>query len=188
MRPSGQDGNGGRTSGQQNSNFGWMLLPPDGRNYCKCRGAMPGSLGRPLNKLRADIPHALKAIGELTMLGEASYVRCACGIRQAAGRARRPGRVAGAAFVAGVAATIGFGTSRATAVPESSAFSADGPVAGTIFVANAGLILRSTGGTDPAPSPRTAPVRLATQVQKLSSQRAFTVPVASPLTPRATCG
>ncbi len=83
------------------------------------------------------------------MLGEASYVRCACGIRQAAGRARRPGRVAGAAFVAGVAATIGFGTSRATAVPESSAFSADGPVAGTIFVANAGLILRSTGGTGP---------------------------------------
>ena len=83
------------------------------------------------------------------MLGETSYVRCAGSILQAAGRARRPGRVAGAAFVAGVAATIGFGTSRATAVPEPSAFSADGPVAGTIFVANAGLIPRSTGGTGP---------------------------------------
>ncbi len=81
--------------------------------------------------------------------GNPRYVRGCGSIRQAAGRARRPERVAGAAFIAGVAATIGLGTSRATAVPEPRAFSAGGPVAGTIFVANAGLIPRSTGGTGP---------------------------------------
>ena len=66
-----------------------------------------------------------------------------------AGRAPRPGRVAGAALVAGLVASIGFGTSPAIAAPELSALSAEGPVAGTIFIANAGLIPRSTGGTGP---------------------------------------
>jgi hypothetical protein len=81
------------------------------------------------------------------MFREASYVRGCDGLLQAAGRPRCPVRVAGAAFVAGVAATIGFGTSLVTAAPEFKAVGAEGPVAGTIFVANAGLIPRSTGGT-----------------------------------------
>jgi hypothetical protein len=139
----------GALPAQQSSNFGWMFLPPDGHNYCKCRGGMPGSLDRPFNKLGADIPHALNAIRELTMLGEASYVRCAGSLVEATGRARCPGRVAGVALVAGVVASIGFGTSLAVAAPALSALRSDGPAAGTIFVANAGLIPRSTGGTGP---------------------------------------
>ena len=106
-----------------------------------------GPLCRPFNKLRADVPRALEAIRELIMLGEASYVRGCGRLLQAAGRARRPGRVAGASIVAGVVASISFGTSLAAAAQQLSALSANGPVAGTIFVANAGLIPRSTGGT-----------------------------------------
>ncbi len=83
------------------------------------------------------------------MLGKPTCVRYCDSLLQAARRTRCPGRVAAAAFVAGVAASIGLGTSLATAAPELSALSAEGPVAGTIFVANAGLIPRSTGGTGP---------------------------------------
>ncbi len=83
---------------------------------------------------------------ELVMVGRRRCVRGCDGMFQAA-RTRCPSRVAGAAFVAGVLATVGWGTSPATAAPELSEPRADGPVAGTIFVANAGLIPRSTGGT-----------------------------------------
>jgi hypothetical protein len=81
------------------------------------------------------------------MPSEVSYVRCFGSLLQAGGRARCPGRVAGAALVAGLVASVGLGTSLAVAAPASSARSAEGPVAGTILVANAGLIPRSTGGT-----------------------------------------
>ena len=83
------------------------------------------------------------------MLGNARYLRGCGGLLEAAGRARCPARAAGAVLVAGVVATIGFGTSLATAAPELRAVGAEGPVPGTIFVANAGLIPRSTGGTGP---------------------------------------
>ena len=86
-----------------------------------------GPLCRPFNKLRADVPHALKAIRELTMLGNPRYVRGCDSLLQAAGRARCPARVAGAVLVAGVAATIGSGASLATAAPQLSALSAEGP-------------------------------------------------------------
>jgi hypothetical protein len=82
------------------------------------------------------------------MLGNPRYVRGCNSLLRPGGRAPRPARVAGAALVAGVVASIGFGIALAAAQPLS-ALGPDGPVAGTIFVANAGLIPRSTGGTGP---------------------------------------
>ena len=83
------------------------------------------------------------------MFGGASYVRSFDGILQAAGRPRCYGRVAGAALIAAIVASISCGASLAMAAPALGGLSAEGPVAGTVFVANAGLIPRSTGGTGP---------------------------------------
>ena len=87
---------------------------------------MPAPLGRPSNKLRADIPHALKPIEELTMFREGSYLRRRS-LLQPAWRERCRGRVAGAVFLAGLVATVAFGTSLATAAPKVRALGAEGP-------------------------------------------------------------
>jgi hypothetical protein len=116
----------------------------------------PGPMGLEVTRMRNGSlqrarcsPRAWHSSGlELTMLGNPRYVRGCNSLLRACGRAPRPARVAGAALVAGVVASIGFGISLAVAQPLS-ALGPDGPVAGTIFVANAGLIPRSTGGIGP---------------------------------------
>ncbi len=64
---------------------------------------------------------------------------------RAAVRSRHLGRVGGTAFAAGMVASVGLGTLPATAVATSRAIGAAGPVPGTIFVANGGLVGEGTG-------------------------------------------
>jgi len=68
---------------------------------------------------------------------------------RAAGRSRHLGRVGSAALAAGMVASVGLGTSPATAVAASRALGASGPVPGTIFVANAGADGNGSAGTGP---------------------------------------
>ena len=63
----------------------------------------------------------------------------------AAVRSRHLGRVGGTALAAGMVASVGLGTLPATAVATSRAIGAAGPVPGTIFVANGGLVGEGTG-------------------------------------------
>ncbi|HXW80288.1 MAG TPA: hypothetical protein VEJ84_12360, partial [Acidimicrobiales bacterium] len=79
----------------------------------------------------------------------ARHVGCSRSLARLNGPAPGPRRVGAAALIAGVVAGIGCGTSPAVAVPASSALGATGPVAGTIFVANAGANAESAGGTGP---------------------------------------
>jgi streptogramin lyase len=67
----------------------------------------------------------------------------------ATGSTSCPRKVGAAALVVGAVAIIGCGTTPATPAPSSSALGALGPIAGTIFVANAGAIAQGAGGTGP---------------------------------------
>ncbi len=83
------------------------------------------------------------------MPGDGRHVRCSHGIARPSGRAWRSPKAGAAAVVAGVVASVGWGASPALAASPSSVLSAGGPVAGTIFVANAGVIGHRAGGTGP---------------------------------------
>jgi len=80
------------------------------------------------------------------MPGDARHVRCSHRLAWATGRAWCPRTVSAVALVAGVVASIGCGISPAAAAPSPSA---PGPIAGTIFVANAGAIAHRAGGIGP---------------------------------------
>ena len=67
------------------------------------------------------------------LLAPALLGRTSAGPARVAGRPRHLGRVGGAALAAGIVASVGLGTSPATAVASFRAFGAAGPVPGTIF-------------------------------------------------------
>jgi hypothetical protein len=111
----------------------------------------PRGLGvmRPVKPLRVDISAFALPKKEPTLARGVRHVRCSHIVPRAIGRARCPREVGAAALVVGVVASIGCWTSPAIAAPPSSALSATGPVAGTIFVANAGAIAHRAGGLGP---------------------------------------
>ena len=106
------------------------------------------------------------------MPGDARHVRCSHGIARPLGAHGVPGRSVLRPSSPGWWPASAAGFRPQLAAPSSSALSAPGPIAGTIFVANAGAIGHRAGGTGPGSitvvPPLTPP---ATHIPKRSSPK-----------------
>ncbi len=86
MRPSRRDGKGGSIPANKVPTLVGCFCPLTAATIANAVEGFRGPLCRPFNKLRADVTHTLKAIRELTMLGNPRYVRGCDSLLQAAGR------------------------------------------------------------------------------------------------------